>query len=484
MDSSPTDRARSRWPEWSALSLYAVLVAIAIPYHEPCADEAQAWQLARSLSLASLFKTYIRYEGSPGFWHFLLWLMIRAHVSYTGLHWICGAIATLAVSLLVFGSPLPRYLRLSFPFTYFLLFQYAVVARSYVLAPLLLFLAALVWKKSPFLLTMALGFMANASLHMAVLSGGLAVVYAIEQIRSENRTRLASRHKLALCALLLLAFYVFAIWTTWPPHDLALSRVRGSSSFFERALGALVLATWDPMFVSVPFWIVIIAWAFSRRKSVWLLPVLFFTLFCGAVEAAFWHAGLLVPYIITVLWIVWPAGGPPWGELDKAGLAVLGVLIVTQASWSGYALYRDHYFPYSPDPAAAEFLKPYVREDAAIAVTYTKNDPHWGGHAYPSVGILPYFDHNIYANTPFFFWWWSDRDPSEARFNALLPSHPRIVIVEFGSTRPIPHPDLNDSVYKILFRDGYMHRATFCGIQPQGFGLGVTVCHVVFEYPG
>jgi hypothetical protein len=41
-------RIRWFWPEWTALSFYAALAAFAIPYHEPFADEAQAWQLARS----------------------------------------------------------------------------------------------------------------------------------------------------------------------------------------------------------------------------------------------------------------------------------------------------------------------------------------------------------------------------------------------------------------------------------------------------
>jgi hypothetical protein len=49
-----------------ALALYAGLLAYMIPRHEPWADEAQAWELAQSLSLKSLFGTYIHYEGSPG----------------------------------------------------------------------------------------------------------------------------------------------------------------------------------------------------------------------------------------------------------------------------------------------------------------------------------------------------------------------------------------------------------------------------------
>src|ERR1700758_1854617 len=106
----------SRWPECCALILYAALIASAIPYHEPWADEAQAWQLARSLSLPSLFLDHIRYEGSPGLWYLLLWMLTRAHLSYSGLHWLCGGIAVASTSLLLLLAPFPRYLRLALPF--------------------------------------------------------------------------------------------------------------------------------------------------------------------------------------------------------------------------------------------------------------------------------------------------------------------------------------------------------------------------------
>src|SRR4051794_33642898 len=119
---------QQKWPECLTLALYAALVSFAIPYHEPFVDEAQSWQLARTLSLPDLFHTYLRYEGSPGLWHFLLWILIRLNVTYTAIHWICGAIGLAGVSILVLKAPFPRYLKLTLPFTYFLLFQYAVVA--------------------------------------------------------------------------------------------------------------------------------------------------------------------------------------------------------------------------------------------------------------------------------------------------------------------------------------------------------------------
>jgi hypothetical protein len=479
------DRSRSRWPEWGTLVFYAALVAFAIPYHEPWVDEAQAWQLARNLSLTSLFKTFIRYEGSPGLWHFLLWMLVRMHVSYAGLHWICGAVATAAMGLLLFRSPFPRYLKLTLPFTYFFLFQYAVVARNYVLAPLLLFLAAMAWRKSPVALALALGLLANASLHAAVISGGLAVVYAVEQFRGGEGKSFEARRKFLLCALLLLAFYAFAIWTAWPPRDLILSSVRGQSSIYLlRAAYSLLWPTCQPWIVSIPFWTAMALWFHARHKLYYLLPVVLFAAFSGEVSVTWWHAGLVVPLLVCLLWITWRAPGTATRELEVAGRVALAVLIATQILWTGYALFYDHYHAYSPDRAAAEFLSPFVRENATIAVTYISGADDKRVRAYPAVGILPYFDHNIFANTPYPFWWWSDEDPTEERFNALLPSHPRIVLVEETHRSPVTSINLDKPKYVSLVNDGYRFVNSFCGSQPFQLEPGETLCHVVFEYSG
>jgi hypothetical protein len=484
VDGAP-DATKSGWPEWSALFIYAALVAFEIPYHEPWVDEAQAWQLARSLSLASLFKTYIRYEGSPGLWHFLLWVLIRIHISYAGLHWICGLIATVAASLLIFRSPFPRYLKLSLPFTYFLFFQYAVIARNYVLVPLLLFLAAMAWKKSPFGLALTLGLLANASLHAAVVSGGLAVVYCIEQLRNRESKPPEDRRRLFLCAMLLGAFYAFAIWTAWPPHDLNLSSFRGQRSFyFLRAVFALVWPMCQPWILSIPFWTAMVIWLHARHKLYYLLPVALFAAFSGEVAIAWWHAGILVPLLICLLWVTWRPPGTVNREYELAGRIAFVIMVATQMLWSGYALFYDHYNAYSPDLAAAKFLRPYVREGATIAVTYVSGAEDKPVRAYLEVGILPYFDENIFANTPYSFWWWSDKDPTEERFNALLPSHPRIVLVEETHNSPYAQMNLDNPKFVVLAKNGYKFVDRFCGSQPRQLEPQETLCHVVFEYSG
>jgi hypothetical protein len=475
---------RSRWPEWTALSLYVALLAIAIPYHEPSADVAQAWQLARCLSLRDLFLTYIRYEGSPGLWHFLLWILIRARVSYTGLPWICGVIAIGAAALLVFKSPFPRYLKLVMPFTVFLLFQYAVVARSYVLVPILLFLAAFWWQRSPVVLALLLGLLANVALHATVISGGIAVIYVIEQVSKKGINQSTRWRQFSWSALILLSFSAFALWTAWPPRDLTdymSFRLHSSAFLFLlRAAGSLVWAVFDPWALSLPFWIAI-ALCFRRRRSLfYLLPVLFLAVFCGVVASDWWHCGLMAPLVVCLLWITWPPASEKLTHSETAGRIALTVMAGMQILYSGYAIQYDHDNAYSPDYATSEFLRPFVSRGAAIAVT------DLGDHAvhaasFFSVGVLPYFDHNIFINVPDSFWLWSDKNVSAELYKKYFPSHPDLVIVGVYSVGPDNLSFLSNPGIQMLDHAGYKFTNMFCGAMPEGFRLANHNCDLIFQ---
>jgi hypothetical protein len=463
------------WPEWTALVFYAALVAFAIPYHEPWADEAQSWQLARTLSLRSLFVTHIRYEGTPGLWHFLLWVLIRLHVSYTGLHWVCGAIATGAVALLLFKSPFPRYLKLLLPFTYFLLFQYAVVARPYVLVPILLFLIALCWKRHPLVAAVLLGLLANVSLHASVISGGLAIVYAIDRSRSKNPGARIARPELFTGAAIILCFYAFAIWTAWQPPDHALAT---SSGPLPLDLLWRFLLLCQGSIVPVLFWIAIIACFRARHALLFLLPVLLCALFCVFVYDTWWHVGPFFPLAIALLWITWPTQPGIPSQSEYFARIALVVMAGVQITWSIYAIQFDHYNAYSPDLAASEFLRPFVQRGATIAVTYS-DDPV--RHAYRSVGILPYFDHNIYINQPDPFWWWSTQNEVDELFWKVLPSHPTLILVELRTFQPDSPIDFTHPRIRLINQEGYSLTNVFCGERPAALSIEEKSCHLFFQ---
>jgi hypothetical protein len=476
-------KLRSRWPEWAAIAVYASLVAFAIPFHEPWTDEAQAWQLARSLSLRALFQTYIRYEATPGLWHFLLWMLNRAHVSYSGMHWLCGAIAVVSASLLVLNSPFPRSLKLTLPFTFFLLYQYAVVARSYVLVPLMLFAIASWWKNRPLAVAVTLGLLANCSIHAAVISGGIAIVWLVEQLRAGSAKTPARWRKIMLCALIVLSFYAFALWTTWPPRDLTyISIVRGHTpTFLLSALVPLIAPICQPLILSIPFWIAMILVFSARRSFFYLFPVLLFAVFSGVMLGGFWHWGLIIPLLLCLLWITWPqpGAGVSWREI--VGRSALIYMIAVQILWSAYAIGFDHYNAYSPDLAAAQFLRPFVNNKATIAATYLDDSPN---HVTVAFGILPYFERNIYINQPYPFYWWSNRNPSDILFNALLPTHPDVIVAETQQPQPAQAVNLKWPRTELLMKSGYRVTNIFCGSVLFQMHTSFTNCHIIFQYAG
>lgn len=468
------------WPECVTLALYAALVAFAIPYHEPFVDEAQSWQLARSLSLHDLFHTYLRYEGSPGLWHFFLWILIRLHVTYANIHWVCGAIGLVAVSLLVLKSPFPRNLRLTLPFTYFLLFQYAVIARNYVLAPVLFFLIALCWRRSPITVALMLGLLANVSLHTAVISGGLAIVYLVARTREGVVSDPVFRRQLMYGVAILLGLYAFAVWTVLPPKDLVLSRVLGESRpIFSIAIGSVLWAFCQPMFLSLLFWVAIAICLWARRSLFYLLPVLLFALFSGAVYLNWWHVGLLIPLVICILWITWPAGGGRISLSEMICRVALILMVCTQILWSAYAMRYDHFQAYSPDLATSRFLSPFVQKGTTIAITYLDERQT---RSFEGVGIQAYFDRSIYLNQREPFWWWSENNPSGKMFNVLLPSHPGVIVVVTRQPHNVLSNALERNEIKRITDAGYTLTNTFCGAIPERFEIGEDSCRLIFQY--
>jgi len=199
------------------LALYAAVLAFAIPFHEPWADEAEAWVLARDSSFWQIFRYRLHYEGAPPVWHFLLRTLYLAHVPWVAVGWCCGAIAVAGVAVWLRWSPFPLLVRALLPFSFFVLYQYGVVIRNYVLFPLLLFsLCALYCARPRRLLWFAAvaGLLANLCVQGAIVSGIFTLLYACEIYRAH-----IPKQRLALPLLLLAAAWIVCIYSVIPAPD-------------------------------------------------------------------------------------------------------------------------------------------------------------------------------------------------------------------------------------------------------------------------
>ncbi|MBI4794559.1 MAG: hypothetical protein HY790_01735, partial [Deltaproteobacteria bacterium] len=107
--------------------------------HEMWQDEWQAWLIAReSLSIPDLFRN-LRYEGHPGLWHLVLFLVSRVTPNPLGMQILHLLVATGAVYVFLKYSPFTRLQKILFILGYFPFYEYTVISRNYGLGVLGLF---------------------------------------------------------------------------------------------------------------------------------------------------------------------------------------------------------------------------------------------------------------------------------------------------------------------------------------------------------
>jgi hypothetical protein len=491
---SAIPRFRLGIAEIVTLCLYAGLLVWAVPHHEPWADEAQAWQIARTLPLSQIFPL-LSYEGHPGLWYLCLWVLSRLQVGYAGMRWMAAGIALLGVAVLVTASPFPRFIKLLLPFTFYLAFQYAIVARSYVLVPLLLFLCAYFWPQRlqrPLTIALCLGLLANVALHAALISGGLAVVYLIDLwLGRREQNVFPSAGRLYSAGALLVALYAISIWVALPAKDasgagLVIKPNPAQSQLLaeqqsqlppryppaepenrrsvqwlawkvEARLAELTEGLIQPFWLGCAFW-VLLTWKFFRtRKLHYLIPAFFLVVLCH-VYGFFWHSGLMLPCVIALLWMTWPPQQASFRKLrlyEQLPLWMLLLIAAEQISWAEFAFQFDHGHDYGSGAATAAFLKPYVLSHARIVEI---------GNDFLSVGVQPYFEHKIFLNQPYAYYWWSTRNPGKVRYQELLAQSPEIVVVEWRF-REFPTSATTAAIAPVeqLASLGYRNTHTFCG---------------------
>ncbi len=492
------------------LALYVALLAYVIPRHEPWADEAQAWELAKTLSLKSLFGTYIHYECSPGLWHGLLWILARLHVTYYGMHWFTAAIALISMAILLFKAPFPLYVRLLLPFTYFFAFQYAVVARNYVLFPTILFALASIWpirREHPIALGFLLGLLANVALHGTVVAIGLSLILLIEWYGTRN-VELQYRSRRLIAAVLFSSMLAVALWSLYPAPDagwLVPARQMPSSistsaasnhpwlqhlsSSFAFLIAALIRLTHvlsygftDKFPLGIVAWALLL-WRLGRQHRLqYFLPVILLAIVCMCSLFSFYHAGLFWVTFLFVWWTTWP--DPPSGfgkgnRMEAALLLTVVLCIVAQLVWAINAIRYDVSMPYSSNRDAAAILHKYRSQGYRVDVAVPPKEEDSGQAAFYITGIEPYFIAEPISNKSHRFWFWGGDDDVRAQYLADS-SHQAVAVI----VQEVDNDQGSQTEEDRLKGYGYQRADTVCGRIYYPDAYAPLVCAAFYLPPG
>src|SRR5579862_7839650 len=320
---TPSPSPGWRIGDFTVLGLWISIVAFTLHYHEKWADEAQAWLIARDLPLSRIWFYELRYEGSPGLWHTILWVAQHVfHARYGALGYIGMAGATAGAALLIFKAPFPRYIRWPLAFTYFMVYQYAVIARPYTLLPLLAFAAAILFKdlQHPERMTIVLVLLANLSLHGTILAGCFGLAYLIDAYKAWPTLDAQVRKRYWICTVLMAVTFVFIAIILKPTPDIEEFALKKQVAQLLPEEQAQYPTVWrklttvtsgaflDWIIPSVLFIALAGVWCFLRKRLLsFALPVGAMIGFYAAIHGAAHHQGTAFIAAITAIWVAWPS---------------------------------------------------------------------------------------------------------------------------------------------------------------------------------
>lgn len=170
-------------------SLFFVVSFIGILHHELWLDEAHHWLLSRdSETLMHLIKN-TRYEGHPILWNILLYIITRFTLNPFWMQFLHILTSTSVVFLFLRKAPFSLIFKTLFIFGYFMIFEYNLISRNYILGILFLFLACSVFKnrdKKFILLSIYLALAANVHLIFCVITFALFLTLQLENFQNKQ----------------------------------------------------------------------------------------------------------------------------------------------------------------------------------------------------------------------------------------------------------------------------------------------------------
>lgn len=418
--------------------LYCAVTIFVALHHEPWRDEADAWLVVRDLPPRDMIPHWTSNAGTPALWYLLLKPLALAGLPYGSEALLHVMLACIAAAVLLWRAPFTRLTKILLLVSYPILYEYAIIARSYVLTVLFLWIAAALHAKrdrKPLLYALTIALMFNTNVHGAIIAATLVLLYLLQTKRDWR-------------ALLLMASGgIAALWQLWPRLDAAYPHVVREyhpKAIFWAVTGMylpdqftndwnitlFVPRSWTTLCLTLS--IALLAFVLialrKHRDALILLLVSSIVLLCLFV--AVWyggarHAGLLLMLVLAALWI---AGPLPHTKESGAAAWLLNIVLTASALAGGIPMsVVDIQKPMSMSRAMADELITHDFDHRPIAC----DAPYACESILPYLGTKKFFYPAISRDGTYMLW---DRTTWDVRGDGLRGIFARIR-ARFGNER-------------------------------------------------
>ncbi|UWG98548.1 hypothetical protein LPY66_07025 [Dehalobacter sp. DCM] len=431
----------------AAFLMFIVFALITGLHHEPWTDEAQSWLIARDTNWTQLFSV-MAYEGSPALWPIVLKIFISFGLEYQNLFIVPLIFSTLGVWLLIYKSDFPLLIRVFLPFTYYIFYQYTIVARSYSLILPCIQLIVLFYKdrlRKPYIFGILLIVLSGISVHAMILSGILFLFYCwdilkIMKANAPSRQIIANSAVVGVIAL----SYLLTVSYLIPPADLSFVAAKFDWNLlniitrFCVLIGEALIFNTSTMYSFIVMGVIaaIFALVYQGNGKFYIICTSI-CLFLSCFYCNKWHIGLIFLSFLLALQLFSPTLKAKDTRIRYAVYVLIGIVFCVQISWGIRTATYDCRNSHSGAYAAAEFIKENRYDQTRIY-----------GLGYCSTAIEPYFNTNIYKNrtTAYYLWSLNNGDLTNQQIVNNLPDV--VVYSEFDSD------DYTD-ITAMFIRSGY-----------------------------
>ena len=376
--------------------VFAAYICIAIfagIHHEPWADEAQSWLIARdNNSLIDIFQA-VRYEGTLPTWHLINKTFQLAGLDYDHIFVIPLVFSAIGV-ILLFCTDAPLLAKVMLPFSFFVVYQNAVVARQYALVFPAMMLIVKFYKKRlevPVRYHLSLIFLALTSSYGMVITCSFMLWDFIGMLKKMFRDPIYKKFKIPFFATGILILII--AFLSLPPDDSLPGMVL--ASFSKNATTALLFNVDSRIgqYLFLGFILILLVYYFRNnliQTVVLAAPLVLFMAFFYQRE---WHMTYLFVLLVSLMIIFYDESKKTRHKAEKGLNIAANITVVTllsiQCFTGAYSIYYDYQNLYSPSKVIAEFIRPYVESGASINRV-----------GFNAISISAYYDDNIYSNDP------------------------------------------------------------------------------------
>ncbi|MBQ2155266.1 MAG: hypothetical protein II438_02445 [Clostridiales bacterium] len=360
-------------------------------HHEPWADEAQSWLIARdNNNLIDLLKA-VKYEGTLPTWHLINKAFQLAGLDYDHMFVIPLVFSAIGVILLFFTDA-PLWSKIMLPFSFFVVYQNSVVARQYAMVFPAMMLIVIFYRKR-----FDVPVRYHLALFLLALTSSFGVVISCSFMLWDFIIMLKKRFEGPAYKKYLLPFFGTGIvilvmsYLSLPPDDC--STALNKYSLSKNATNALLFNIENTAlrYIFLALMLALFVYYFRRILIQSLVMTAPLIIFMAVVYQREWHMTYLFFLLVSLLMIFRDDFKKTERPFEKPANVLANIMVVmllaVQCAAGVYSVYYEHQHAYSPAKEIAEFLRPYAGEGAVI-----------DREGFNAIALSPYYDQPLYTN--------------------------------------------------------------------------------------